>query len=66
VLFFFSMQCNGYAIDWQLVVELYRRNAGAQTTTPGLCLVPKLTYEYIKLTSFSKMCVDLAVQVCRV
>ena len=48
------------------MVELYKRNAGAQTTTPGLCLVSKLTYEHIKLTSFSKMRVDLAVQVHRV
>ena len=60
------LQCNGYSIDWQLVVELYYRNAGAQTTTPGLSLVPKLTYEHIKLTSFSKMRVDLAVQVCNI
>ena len=52
------LQCNGYSIDWQLVVKLYYRNAGAQTTTPGLSLVPKLTYEHIKLTSFSKMHVD--------
>ena len=47
------------------MVELYHRNAGAATSTPGLSLVPKLTYEHIKLTSFSKMRVDLAVQVCK-
>lgn len=45
-------------------MELYHRNTGAQTTTPGLSLVHKLTYEHIHLTSFSKMQVDLAVQVC--
>ena len=45
-------------------MELYHRNAGAQTTTPGLSLVHKLRYEHIHLTSFSKMRVDLAVQVC--
>lgn len=44
-------------------MELYQRNAGAQTTTPGLSLVHKLRYEHIHLTSFSKMQVDLAVQV---
>ena len=63
MLFFFSMQCNGYAIDSQLVFELYHRNAGAQTTTPGLCLVPKLTYEHSKLT---KMRVDSEVHDYRV
>lgn len=29
----------------------------------GLCLLPKLKFEHIKLTSFSKMRVDLAAQV---
>ena len=32
----------------------------------GLALVPKLKYEHIKLTSFSKMRVDLAAQVKRI
>lgn len=45
-------------------MELYYRNNGVQTSTPGLSLVHKLTYEHIHLTSFSKMQVDLAVQVC--
>ena len=44
-------------------VQLYMRNAGAQTNTPGLSLVPKLKYEHVFLTSFSKMRVDLAAQV---
>ena len=57
------LQCNGSPIDWKLVVELYLRNAGAHTATPGLSLVPKLKYEHIYLTSFSKMRVDLAAQV---
>ena len=51
---------------FKLVVELYQKNAGAQTTTPGLSLVRKLRYEHIYSTSFSKMQVDLAVQVCYV
>jgi len=45
-------------------VDLYQRNAGAITSTPGLCLVPKIKYEHINLTHFSKMIVDLAAQVC--
>lgn len=44
-------------------MQLYKRNAGATTETPGLCLVPKIKYEHVYLTSFSKMRVDLAAQV---
>jgi hypothetical protein len=32
-------------------------------STPGIGLLPKITYEHIRLTTFSKMCVDLAAQV---
>ena len=56
-------QCNGSSIDWNFVVQLYKRNTGAHTNTPGLSLVPKLKYEHVYLTSFSKMRVDLAAQV---
>lgn len=42
------------------MVGLYKRNMGAAT---GLSIIPKLKYEHIKLTSFSKMRVDLAAQV---
>jgi len=45
-------------------VDLYRKNAGAITSTPGLSLVPKIKYEHVNLTNFSKMRVDLAAQVC--
>ena len=34
------------------------------TETPGLSLMPKIKYEHVHLTSFSKMRVDLAAQVC--
>lgn len=50
-------------IDWDLVVQLYKRNAGSITSTPGLMLVPKIKYEHVYLTNFSKMRVDLAAQV---
>ena len=36
---------------------------GADTQTPGLSMVPKLNYEHLHLTTFSKMRVDLAAQV---
>ena len=55
-------QCNGSSVDWELVVELYKHNAGMCTDTPGLSIVPKIKYEHIYLTSFSKMRVDLAAQ----
>ena len=45
------------------MVQLYKRNTGAHTNTPGLSLGPKLKYEHVYLTSFSKMRVDLAAQV---
>ena len=38
-------------------------NSGKSTETPGLCVIPKLKLEHIKLISFSKMRVDLAAQV---
>ena len=60
---FLIIQCCGHKIDWNLIVELYKRNTGAITTTPGLSLVPKIKYEHVNLTNFSKMRVDLAAQV---
>jgi len=45
------------------VVDLYHRNSGAKVQSPGLSLLPKLKYEHVHLTSFSKMRVDLAAQV---
>ena len=48
------------------MVQLYKRNTGAQTSTPGLSLVPKLKYEHVYLTGFSKMRVDLAAQVSKI
>ena len=57
------MQCNGQHINWQFLIQLYESNAGRITETPGLSMVHKLKYEHLHLTSFSKMRVDLAVQV---
>lgn len=41
-------------------MALYYRNAGAAS---GLCLLPKVKYEHVYLSSRSKMRVDLAAQV---
>ena len=55
------MQCNGKEILWSHLTDLYYKNRSS--STPGLALVPKLKYEHISLSSFSKMRVDLAAQV---
>ena len=58
------IQCNGSHIKWDHIANLYYSGNGAQTNTPGVpCLLHKLKYEHIRLTSFSKMRVDLAAQV---
>ena len=44
-------------------MALYQNNTGALTATPGLSIVPKIKFEHIYLTSFSKMRVNLAAQV---
>ena len=41
-------------------MTLFERDAGKAS---GLSMIPKLTYEHVHLTSFSKMRVDLAAQV---
>lgn len=53
----------GKEIRWSHLAALYFRDAGAQREATGLALIPKLKYEHIHLTSFSKMRVDLAAQV---
>jgi len=57
------LQCNGKEIKWEHLAALYERDRGAVREAPGLSLVPKLKWEHIHLTSFSKMRVDLAAQV---
>ena len=56
-------QCNGKEIIWQHLIDVYKSGTGADRIAPGLSLVPKIKYEHIYLTSFSKMRVDLAAQV---
>ena len=57
------MQCNGSDIRWKYITNLYLRNTGQVTETPGLSLVLKIKYEHVHLTSFLKMRVDLAAEV---
>ena len=50
-------------IKWTYLASLYYRDAGAHREAAGLAFVPKLNYEHVHLTTFSKMRVDLAAQV---
>ena len=54
------MQCNGKPIIWKHLEDLYIKDTSEGT---GLRKLPKLKYEHIHLSSFSKMRVDLAAQV---
>lgn len=47
-------------ISWKLVEDLYYNDVEMN----GLYLNKKLSYEHVQLTSFSKMKVNLAAQVC--
>ena len=51
------------ADSWRHLEELYCRDGGAFRDASGLLLPPKIKFEHIKLTSYSKMCVELAAQV---
>lgn len=56
-----NVQNDGYENMWQHLLDLYERDT--EKPGSGLTLLPKLKFEHIKLTSFSKMRVDLATQV---
>lgn len=43
--------------------DLFDKISSMRIKSQGLTLVPKLKREHLKLTSYSKMCVDLAAQV---
>jgi len=53
-------QLNGQNISWQHLVTLHTVKLVTGVASQGL---PKLSMEYIKLTSFSRMRVHLATQV---
>ncbi|KAL5489473.1 hypothetical protein EMCRGX_G018567 [Ephydatia muelleri] len=52
--------CNEKDILWSHIQSLYETDTASMS---GTRLLPKLQYQHISLTSFSKMCVDLAAQV---
>ena len=45
-------------------MDLHSKLSSLSVSSQGLSLLPKLKREHIELTSFSKMRVDLAAQVC--
>ena len=53
----------GTTSDGSMLRILYLRNTGKVIKARGLSLIPKVKYEHIYLTSFSKIQVDLAAQV---
>ena len=61
-IYIIPRQCNGMDISWDHLLELYTKNR-AQADDTGLAVIPKLKYEHVHLTSYSKMRVDLAAQV---
>ncbi|KAL5509202.1 hypothetical protein EMCRGX_G004532 [Ephydatia muelleri] len=56
-----GLKCDNKYISWDHLKELY--DADVQPGI-GIRIVPKLKLEHIQLSAFSKMCVDLAAQVC--
>ena len=62
--FIIIQQCDGKEISWSHLMELYKTNRARDN--PGLALLPKLKYEHVYLTSYSKMRVDLAAQVGKI
>jgi hypothetical protein len=56
----FLVWCNGKPILWSHLQALYKRDTEQGA---GLRLLPKLKFEHVNLTAFSKMRVDLAAQV---
>ena len=55
---------NGKYIEWKQMWDLYGKLSEIAIHSRGLSIAPKLKYEHVKLTSYSRMRVDLAAQVC--
>ena len=57
------MQVNDKTIEWKHLRDLYSKLTTMAVQSSGLSLLPKLKLEHVKLTSYSRMRVDLAAQV---
>ena len=60
-VFIVLLQHNGKPISWRHLEDLYIQDS--KQSNKGTRLVPKLKYEHVYLTPFSRMRVDLAAQV---
>lgn len=58
-----TFQRNGKQISWKHLEDLYLQETRKESS--GLRLIPKIKYEHVYLSSFSKMRVDLAAQVLK-
>lgn len=56
---FTILQFRGHSISWKYIWQLYE----IATKAAGVTTMPRLKYEHVHLTPFSKMRVDLAAQV---
>lgn len=56
---------NGQYIEWRQLWDVYEKISTMSSHSHGLNIAPKLTFEHLKLTSYSRMQVDLAAQVCK-
>ena len=54
---------NGKYIEWKQLWTLFDKLSAMAAASCGISILPKLKLEHLKLTSFSRMRVDLAAQV---
>ena len=54
------MQKDGKHISWEHLVRVYNQSKSSS----GLSLLPRLKKDHVQLTSYSRMRVNLAAQVC--
>jgi hypothetical protein len=59
----FTLQLNGQYIEWKQLWEIYEKLFAMSIQSHGLTIAPKLKLEHLKLTSYSRMRVDLAAQI---
>lgn len=57
------MQNNTKELSWRHIEKVYEASRALSAASHGLNLIPKVGYEHIHLTSYSKMRVDLAAEV---
>jgi len=56
---------NGQYIEWKQLWDVYEKLSALSIRSQGLSIAPKLKLEHLKLSSYSRMRVDLAAQVSK-